>query len=79
MTNDPFSPLADPYPPSPSRPTPASTTKWGLSRRRLGATLLLAAAIDKLIGCVPRRLACEPKVEDRSSCRHRFCRYYRSS
>lgn len=63
---DPFSPEADPYP----DPLP------DVSRRAL-LVLAPATATVLLAGCATPRLACEPKPEDRHSCQHRFCRYYR--
>ena len=68
MSNDPFAPENDPYPPEPPR----------MSRRAmagLAALLPLAAAC----GCALKApvLGCERLQTDPHSCRHRFCRYYR--
>ena len=67
MSDDPFSPEADPYAPDPK-----------VARRELAklvALPLLAAPV--LQACAHLPLGCPPKAEDERSCQHRFCRYHR--
>jgi len=67
MTDDPFSPEANPYPDL--RPT----------RRELALGALAVSALGLTAGCVPRRLACATAPGDREHCQMKFCRYYRKA
>jgi hypothetical protein len=67
--DDPFSAEADPYP---AEPAPVSIG------RRTALTMVLAVPVlVSAAGCLAPRFSCETRSEDRASCRHRFCRFYR--
>ncbi len=64
MTDDPFDPSADPYPPSPP------VGRRALVRLALAGPLAIA-------GCrAPRDLVCAPTPGDAERCTARFCRYH---
>lgn len=86
--DDPFSPLADPYAPQPGAAAvdalpenPDDRTAWplSLSRRTLLAAAVIAPLAAQFGGCTRYRLGCEPLPRNKTSCRHRFCRYYKRS
>jgi hypothetical protein len=72
MTDDPFSADADPYPPE-------NEVEIRFSRRHANGLILSLPILAAASGCAAHRLACSVRPDDTESCRHRFCRYYRSA
>lgn len=64
MSDDPFSPEADPYPEPPK-----------LGRRDVAKLLVLSTTV--LSSCAAhRRLACQSQPNNTERCQAKFCRYY---
>lgn len=73
MSDDPFSPEADPYPPKREGQHSDSLL---LTRREVAKLALAVPLCSALPSCAVHRLGCETLPGDPRSCRHRFCRYY---
>lgn len=85
--NDPFSPLADPYPPAPRLPmraaadAPAPCACGGrggpsLSRRQALLGMGALAALPVASAAAPFPVPCVQERQRITPCRHRYCRHY---
>lgn len=90
VSDDPFAPGNDPYPPGPRRrslPIAPQRAQARLTRRAAGKLALLGAGACALpLGCAtvsgsseagPQPLACDTPADDVFHCVHPFCRHHR--